>query len=129
MRTVMVGCWMSGSRSTGRRVNEIAPSRITMALIIAIMIGRSMAVRGMLIVCLSLLSLLSARSAAAAAAAAGVAAATGALAGQDDLVAVLQCRRAGRDDPIPLGQARGDLDLLLVHQPDFDRLELRDVAF
>ena len=39
---------MSGSRSTGRRVSEMPPIRMMIALIIVIMTGRSIAKRGML---------------------------------------------------------------------------------
>ena len=41
----MVGCEMSGSRSTGSRVSEMPPSRMMIALIINIMTGRSIAER------------------------------------------------------------------------------------
>ena len=47
--TVIVGRAMSGSRSTGSRDSEMPPSRMTMQLIIAIMTGRWIANRGMLI--------------------------------------------------------------------------------
>ena len=48
-RTLIVGMLMSGSRSTGRRVSEIPPSRTMTQQIIAIVIGRRMDIAGMLI--------------------------------------------------------------------------------
>src|SRR5688572_559225 len=45
----MVGICVSGIRSTGRRVNEMAPSRMMTMLIMNIVTGRSIAIRGMLI--------------------------------------------------------------------------------
>src|SRR5688500_443285 len=45
----MVGICVSGIRSTGRRVNEIAPNRMMTMLIMNMVTGRSIAIRGMLI--------------------------------------------------------------------------------
>ncbi len=53
-RTVRLGNDRSGSRSTGSRTSEIAPSSTITALIMNIVTGRSMAVRGMLMCVCSL---------------------------------------------------------------------------
>src|SRR5688500_14072632 len=42
----MVGICMSGIRSTGRRVSEMAPSRMITMLVMNIVTGRSIAMRG-----------------------------------------------------------------------------------
>ena len=47
-RTVRLGNVRSGSRSTGRPTSEIEPSSTMTALIMNIVTGRSIAVRGML---------------------------------------------------------------------------------
>ncbi len=47
--TLTVGYVTSGSRSTGRRVTEIPPSRMMIALIMNIVTGRAIAMRGILI--------------------------------------------------------------------------------
>src|SRR4249919_3270915 len=50
------------------------------------------------------------------------------LAWKHDSVAFAQRGRAGRDDVIAFRKARGHLDEVLIDEPDFNRLEIGDVA-
>ena len=89
---MIVGCSISGIRSTGSRLSEITPSSVMTPLIMNIVTGRWIAKRGMLIQAPNLLPCggLAATPSAATACRCGCAAAFAAVTRQHDAVAVAQ---------------------------------------